>query len=276
MNVKEEYGTFETIGGYRTHYHHTGKGEAVLLIHGSGPGVSAWANWRLVVPRLADDFEVYAPDLVGFGQTEKPVIRYSPDIWVNHLMAFIEQKNLAPVSIIGNSLGGALALHLAHRRPEWIHKLILMGSAGIRFRLTEALDQIWGYEPGLENMRSLIRIFAYDQTMAEKDDLVEARYRTSITDGAHESYASMFPAPRQRWVDALSLSEDSLRSIDKPTLLIHGREDRVLPVVETSWRLAQLLPRTEFHMFSQCGHWTQVEKTVSFCQLVKQFMKNAS
>ncbi|ADG06999.1 alpha/beta fold hydrolase [Kyrpidia tusciae] len=276
MEAKVEQGVFETIGGYRTHYHEAGAGEGkpLLLIHGSGPGVSAWANWRLVFPLLADDFQLYAPDLVGFGQTEKPRITYSVDVWVDHLIAFIEQKNLAPVSIIGNSLGGALALHIAHRRPEWIDKLILMGSAGIRFQLTEGLDKVWGYEPSLENMRNLIRIFAYDQTMAEKDDLVEMRYKASIQEGAHESYASMFPAPRQRWVDELSLSEEALRSIDKPTLLIHGREDRVLPVAETSWRLAQLLPRAEFHMFSQCGHWTQIEKTEAFCRLVKHFLKN--
>lgn len=273
MKNAVEQGIFERIGGYQTHYHEGGEGKAVLLIHGSGPGVSAWANWRLVFPILSKKFHLYAPDLVGFGYSEKPRIRYSPDVWVNHLVEFITQKNIAPLSIIGNSLGGALALHIAHRYPQVVDRIVLMGAAGIRFEITEALDKVWGYEPSRENMRDLIRIFSYDQALAENDELVEMRYQASVEPGVHESYSSMFPAPRQRWVDALSLSEEALRKIDKPALLVHGREDRVVPVEQTSWRLAQLLPQAEFHMFSQCGHWVQIEKTEAFCHLVADFLE---
>src|SRR5437762_6744233 len=79
------------VNGISTHYHESGQGEPVLLIHGSGPGVTAWANWRLIIPRLSEHFHVYAPDIVGFGYTERPEnIEYGVETWTNHLISFIE------------------------------------------------------------------------------------------------------------------------------------------------------------------------------------------
>lgn len=116
-------GKYVDVQGIQTHYHEEGKGEPLLLIHGSGPGVSAWANWRLVFPILSRHYHLYAPDVVGFGYTERPEnIQYSVDLWVEHMIAFIETMNLRNVSIIGNSMGGALALHVANRRPDLVKK----------------------------------------------------------------------------------------------------------------------------------------------------------
>lgn len=268
-----EQGKYIETEGINTHFHEDGEGNPLLLIHGSGPGVSAWANWRLVFPILSKHFHLFAPDVVGFGYTERPEgIRYSVDIWVDHMIAFIEALKLQNLSIIGNSMGGALALHLAHRRPDLINKLVLMGSVGVSFPITEELDAVWGYTPSFDNMKGLIRTFSYDQSMADNDDLVELRYQASIQEGFQESFSTMFPSPRQRHVDALALTEEALKGIDKPTLLIHGREDRVIPLEQTSWKLAHLLPNAELHVFSQCGHWTQIEKTKPFCDLVFQFL----
>lgn len=269
-----EQGKYIDAGGIMTHFHEDGQGEPLLLIHGSGPGVSAWANWRSVFPVLSKHFQLFAPDVVGFGYTERPDgIRYNVDVWVNHLMAFIEAANLKNVSVIGNSMGGALALHLARRRPDLVNKLVLMGSVGVSFPITEELDAVWGYSPSFENMKRLIGLFSFDQTMAENDDLVELRYRASIQEGFQEAFSSMFPEPRQRHVDALALSEDALKDITKPVLFIHGREDRIIPLEHTSWKMAHLLPNAELHVFSQCGHWTQIEKTKPFCEQVIPFLQ---
>lgn len=257
----------------RTHYHEAGEGENVLLIHGSGPGVSAWANWRLVFPILSKKYRLHAPDVVGFGYTERPEgAAYSVDLWVNHMIAFIEQRGIGPLSIIGNSMGGALALQLAHRRPDLVKKLILMGTVGISFPISEGLDAVWGYTPSVENMRRLIGMFSANAAIADNNDLVEMRYRASIQEGFQESFAAMFPAPRQRHVDALALPEEALREIKQPAMLIHGREDRIIPVEETSFKLAMLLPDVELHLFSNCGHWTQIEQTDSFCKQVDYFL----
>ncbi len=135
-----------------------------------------------------------------------------------------------------------------------------MGSAGIQFQLTEGLDQVWGYTPSLETMKKLIHLFSYDKRFAENDDLVQMRYKSTLNEENQAAFASMFPAPRQRHVNALALSEEQLRSIEVPVLLFHGREDQIIPIEETSWRLSQLLPNAELHTFSNCGHWTQIEK----------------
>jgi 2-hydroxymuconate-semialdehyde hydrolase len=273
IDMSEE-GKYIQVGEIRTHFHEDGEGEPVLLIHGSGPGVSAWANWRLVFPILSKQYKLYAPDVVGFGYTERPEnINYSVDVWVNHMISFIETINLEKISIIGNSMGGALALHIANRRPDLVKKLILMGSVGIEFPITEELDAVWGYTPSLENMRKLISMFSFDQSAASNDDLVKMRYQASIEEGFQEAFSAMFPAPRQRHVDALALTEEQLRKIEVPVLLIHGREDRIIPLEKTSWKLAQLIPKAELHVFSECGHWTQIEKTQPFVSQVVDFLK---
>ncbi|WP_339193308.1 alpha/beta hydrolase [Aeribacillus sp. FSL W8-0870] len=268
-----ETGKYADVKGIKTHYHEDGKGEPLLLIHGSGPGVSAWANWRLVFPLLSQHFHLYAPDVVGFGYTERPKdIQYSVNVWVEHMINFVETMNLEKVSIIGNSMGGALALHIANRRPDLVKKLILMGSAGIEFPITEELDAVWGYTPSIENMKKIIGIMSNDPSMGENDNLVKMRYEASIQEGFQESYSAMFPPPRQKHVNALALTEEQLRAIEIPVLLVHGREDRVIPLDKTSWKLSQIVPDAQLHVFPNCGHWVQIEKTEFFAGQVIEFL----
>jgi 2-hydroxymuconate-semialdehyde hydrolase len=268
-----EQGKYIDVKGINTHYHEDGQGEALLLIHGSGPGVSAWANWRLVFPILSKHYHLYAPDVVGFGYSDRPEgIEYGIDVWAEHMINFLEAVNEKKVSIIGNSFGGAIALHVAKRRPDLINKLILMGSVGIDHPIAPGLDAVWGYQPSMENMKSLIKIFAYDQSMAENGDLVEMRYKSSIQEGFQESFSAMFPEPRQRHVDAMALSTDELSEIQFPVLLIHGRDDQVIPLEDTSFKLVKALPNAELHVFPQCGHWVQIEKTKEFAGQVIEFL----
>lgn len=266
-------GKFIEAGGFLTHYHEDGNGENLLLIHGSGPGVSAWANWRPVFPELSKSYRLIAPDVAGFGFTErKEGVVYNVDTWVNHLIAFIEKLELAPLSIIGNSMGGALALQIVNRRPDLIKKIVLMGSVGISFPLSEGLEDVWGYTPSLETMKDLIETFSYNDSFAKNGDLVRMRYEASIQEGFQETFSAMFPAPRQRHIDALALQEEQLKKIKNPILLVHGREDRVIPLETTSWRLSQILENAELHVFPKCGHWTQIEKTEDFVRLVLNFL----
>lgn len=268
-----EQGLFLDVNGLNTHYHEDGEGEAILLIHGSGPGVSAWANWRLVFPILSKHFHLYAPDVVGFGYTQRPEgIRYSIDVWAEHMIDFIDTAIKRKVSIIGNSFGGAIAMHVAKRRPDLINKLVLMGSMGMEHSIADGLDKVWGYTPSLENMRELIKIFAFDQGMADNDDLVEMRYHSSIQEGFQESFSAMFPAPRQRHVDAMALSKEDLQQIAVPVLIIHGREDRVIPLEETSFKLVRAIPDAQLVVFPRCGHWVQIEKTNEFTATVTEFL----
>ena len=148
-----------------------------------------------------------------------------------------------------------------------------MGSVGVPFPITPGLDAVWGYEPSLARMRELLDIFAHDRALVT-DELAQLRFEASTRPGFQESFGAMFPAPRQRWVDAMASGEADIRRLPHETLVIHGREDKVIPV-QTSLALASLIPRAQLHVFGQCGHWTQIEHAARFAQLVGNFLAEA-
>jgi 2-hydroxymuconate-semialdehyde hydrolase len=272
--VTLESGDFIEAGGHKTHYHEAGSGETLVFIHGSGPGVTAWANWRLALPAFAGSYRVLAPDILGFGYSDRPAeIRYGKDMWVAHLLAFLEAKNVTRCHIVGNSMGGALAIALAARRPDLVDRMVLLGSTGVSFPITPGLDAVWGYKPDRERMRELIAdYFAFDASIVTKD-LVDLRYAASTQPGFQESYGRMFPAPRQNGVDDLATPVDEIKRISAPTLLIHGREDRVIPLA-VSYELFKLIPDAQLHVFGRCGHWTQIERRLEFNAVVDIFLRS--
>lgn len=266
-----EIGRTVSAAGLATNTLEAGDGSPLLLLHGSGPGVTAYANWRLVIGPFSRRFRVVAPDLAGFGYTERrPDAIYDLDHWVAHALGLLDALQIESTHVIGNSFGGALALALAARHPDRVRQVVLMGSVGLSFPITPGLDAVWGYEPSPDNMRELIELFAHDPSIAT-DDLVQSRYRASIRPGFQESYARLFPAPRQAHVDRLATPEDQIAALPHEVLIVHGREDRVIPL-RASYRLHALIPRSELHVFGQCGHWTQIEKVDRFVELVDGFL----
>lgn len=273
MAASPEIASSVKTGSFATNCHDVGSGAAVVLIHGSGPGVTAWANWRLVIPKFAESFRVVAPDMVGFGYTDRPAdIAYGKDTWVDQTVDLLDTLGIKRADFVGNSFGGAISLALALRHPERVGKIVLMGSAGVSFPVTDGLAAVWGYEPSIEAMRGLLDIFAFDRTLVT-DDLAKLRYEASIRSGFQESFSAMFPKPHQRWLDALASPEEALAGLPNETLIFHGREDRVVPL-ESSIRLHRLIPRSQLHVFGQCGHWTQIERTADFTTITTNFLKS--
>lgn len=270
-DANPEIGRSVVAAGIRTNYHDEGSGAPVLLLHGSGPGVSAWANWRGVLPALAQERRVLAPDVVGFGYTDRPAdFVFSHQAWVDHIVGFLDALELPAVSVVGNSFGGALALRLADRYPDRVDRLVLMGSVGTHFEITPGLDAVWGYEPSVANMAELLELFTYDRSLLGPD-LARLRYEASVRPGVQESYSAMFPVPRQAGVDAFALPDESLRALRQETLIVHGRDDQVIPLA-SSIRLNELIPRSQLHVFNRCGHWTQIERATEFVHLLEGFL----
>jgi 2-hydroxymuconate-semialdehyde hydrolase len=270
MSANPEVASSIRAAGLLTNYHDVGQGPPVLFIHGSGPGVSAWANWRLVMPTVAKHFRVIAPDMAGFGYTERPPgARYDMDGWVAQAIGLLDALELPQAHVVGNSFGGALALNLAIRHPHRVSRLVLMGSMGVEFPITPGLDAVWGYTPSLANMRRLLDLFAFDRGLVN-DELATLRYEASVRPGFQESFAAMFPAPRQRWVQAMAAREADVRGLPHEALVIHGREDQIIPLT-TSLTLAQWLPRAQLHVYGRCGHWTQIEHAGRFARLITDF-----
>ncbi len=266
-----EIGKSVMSAGLNTNYLESGSGYPVMMLHGSGPGVTAYANWRLTMPVLAQHFRVIAPDAAGFGYTErKKGQEFSLDFWVDHMVGVMDALKIEKAHFVGNSFGGALTMAIATRYPDRVDRIVMMGAAGLNFELTEGLDKVWGHEPSLKSAREMMeKYFAYNNDLIG-DDLVKSRYEASIRPGFHETFSAMFPAPRQRHIAALGTPEAEIAKLTNRTLMVHGRDDKVIPV-ECSLRYNQLLVNSDVHIFGCCGHWTQIEKKDAFNALVRDF-----
>lgn len=265
------------IGGVATSVIDTGEpaqalGPPALLLHGSGPGVTATANWRPIIPSLSAGRRVIAPDQLGFGGTATGEQRtYGRTAWTDHALAVIDELGVAEFDIIGNSMGGAIALSIAVARPQAVRRIVLMGSMGGAMALPAGLNTVWAYQPGVEQMREVIGLFAYDRALIT-DELVQMRYQASLEPTVRDSWAAMFPEPRQRWVDDLALAGAELASITQQVLMVHGLDDNVVPWRTSSAVLVDLLPDCRLHVLSGCGHWTMIEKTADFLAVVEPFV----
>jgi pimeloyl-ACP methyl ester carboxylesterase len=134
--------------------------------------------------------------------------------------------------------------------------------------VTDGLKALRAYEPSPENMRALLLdYFAVDKSIIT-DDLVRIRYEASVE--TFDAYQSMFTDPRHKG-NELGITEEQVRSIRTPSLLVHGREDKVVPP-EVSWTMVNLLPEADLHVFARCGHWTQIERAAEFTALVSTFL----
>jgi 2-hydroxymuconate-semialdehyde hydrolase len=270
MGDRPEIANSILTGAFQTNYHDVGNGYPTVLLHGSGPGVTAWANWNKLFPLLKDCFRVIAPDMAGFGFTERvPGAVYNMNSWVQQTIDLFDALKIEKANLVGNSFGGALALSMAIKYPDRINKLVLMGSMGVSFPLTYGLNRVWGYQPSEANMEELLEIFTYDHSFATKD-LIKTRYESSIYPGFQESFSSLFPEPRQNGIENMASNQAYIRNIQHETLIVHGREDRVIPL-ETSLKLLQLIDKAQLHVFGHCGHWTQIEHTAEFADLLINF-----
>lgn len=257
-------------GGIETNYHEIGSGFPVLMLHGSGVGVSGYANWRYTMPEIGKTFRAIAIDIVGFGHSAcPPDAQYSLDYWVDHVIRFLDAMGIEKTHLLGNSFGGGLALAVTARHPERVENVVLMGSVGTRFTIPPAFNAGHGYEPAIERMRTLLKNFTFFPDSIT-DEAVQLRYETSIRPGYQSTFEKLFPGSREQKMIAMVTPDEQIAAINNQVLLIHGREDYVVPM-ETSERLFKLIPRSELHLFGQCGHWSHLDQAARFNQLVVNF-----
>lgn len=271
MNVQSK--TVEAAG-YRTHYLEagTGSGLPLILLHGSGHGVSAAANWNGVIEPLAEaGHRVLAVDIAGFGDTEFDAeASYSIKLWVSHLLGFMDALGIERAIWVGNSFGGGLSLAAATRNAHRVVGMVLLGTPAGSFAMTDGLAANWTYEPSRQAMEDILRMFPHDQSLIT-DDMIDTRYEASIRPGALEAFRQLMPAPADDTDPIVNgVPESVLESIEVPTVVVHGLDDHVIPP-EIGWRLATHLPNVDAHFFAQCGHWVQHERRDEFVSIVSSF-----
>jgi 2-hydroxy-6-oxo-6-(2'-aminophenyl)hexa-2,4-dienoate hydrolase len=260
-------------GGIRTHYIEDGAGDPVILIHGGGAGADGFANWMHTLPMLAREFRVVALDMLGFGRTDKPAgadFVYSQAARNRHLAAFIEALGLKRVSLVGNSMGGATAIGVAVERPDLVGKLVLMGSAGLNVRLSEALRPVIHYDFTREGMIALMRALTTDAYRIDAE-LVDYRFKAAIEPEARRAYASTM-----QWVKeqgGLYYDEAFIARVAVPTLIVNGKHDKVVPV-DIAIRFLDLIPRSWGYIIPDCGHWAMLEHPEDFSRMTHAFLRS--
>lgn len=258
----------ETAPGELTHYHELGEGTPILFLHGSGTGVTAAANWWNNLADIAEEYRCIAIDSIGYGQTVVAEgTEYGIKEWVRHAVRVLDALGIEKTWIVGNSLGGWLAFQFAIDYPERLLGIISMGTGGAK--LTKALKGHSNPTLTEEGIRETLELFVVDKTLIT-DELVKLRYESALNDTASDRLKEVVSA-RDRDRDALPLDFDVLAKLDIPVLLIHGTNDRVIPVSRT-WDILNVVPNADAHIFSQCGHWSQVERAAEFNQVIKSWL----
>lgn len=258
----------ETAEGELTHYHELGEGTPILFLHGSGTGVTAAANWWLNLPQLSEHGRCIAIDSIGYGQTiAADNVEYGIKEWVRHAVRVLDALGIEKTWIVGNSLGGWLAFQFALDYPERLLGIVSMGTGGAK--LTKALKGHSNPNLSEEGIRETLELFVVNKDLVT-DDLVKLRYQSALNDTATDRLKEVVAA-RDRDRTELPLDFERLAKLDIPVLLIHGMQDHVIPVSRT-WEILNTIPHADAHIFSQCGHWSQVERADEFNEVVSSYI----
>ena len=268
---------FVSVNGMRLAYHDVGTGPPLVLIHGGGPGASGWSNYQRNIPALSQSRRLLVVDLPGYGQSDNPPVDEAPlAFYARAVRGLLDALGIGPVDIVGNSLGGGTALQLALQDPDRVRRLVLMGPAGglalTTPQPTEGLKVLLDYYappgPSRPKLEAFLRLMVYDPS-ALTEDLIAARFAQSLRP---EIVAR--PPLTAATLQRLEPLWRECHRVQHPTLLVWGRDDRVVPL-DSAWVLLRQLPDVRLHVLSQCGHWVQWERATEFNRLVEAFLAHA-
>ena len=260
------------------HYHEAGDGPPLVLIHGSGPGVSGWANFRGNLPAFADHFRTLVLDLPGFGKSyscEGSPLMAAPQA----VLDFLDGMSLTSVPIVGNSMGGNVASRIAALNPDRVSRLVTIGGVGFGLFSPSPPEGIkllvqFVEDPTRERLVTWMESMVYDPAILT-DEFVEMRWQAAIEPAALADVRRMFNAKilaamRRRNAhvgDQVGL----LAKIEAPTLITFGRDDRVTPLDSVLVPM-RVIPKCEVHIFHDCGHWAMIERKDEFESVVLSFL----
>ena len=263
-------------GKYTTWVNEAGveSNEAILFLHGSGPGVTSIANWSYSLSDCSNDFYCLAPDLYGFANSDHPEEPLKNrqawmDCWIEQLIELLDYYKLEKVHVVGNSLGCSIALELLLEYPERFDRVVLMGPGGTpntKLSLELARAKAFYDNPSKKRLQQIMGWFVYDKEAMQPviDGLTDSRFKNAMREEVRRSNNSIFATA------AVPVPVVALNRIKNPVLLVHGRDDKVCSI-DSSYYLLEHLNHAQLHVFAQCGHWTQIEKKEQFNYLIQQF-----
>jgi pimeloyl-ACP methyl ester carboxylesterase len=260
-------------------YHEAGRGHGLLLLHGSGPGVSGWSNFHANLPVFAGHFRTLILDQPGFGMSTPPTLGRRPyhEHSIEAIVRLLDELELPSVHIVGNSMGGRVAAELALAHPQRVDRLVLMGGGGLGVNLlgpspSEGIRRLVDFNrtPTRERLVEWLQSMVSDPSILT-DSLVDERLANIQRPGAIE-WSRAF---RDHRLGGQAEPEVPLwtrgSAITHRTLLTWGRDDRVVPLEHALVPLRQL-PDVELHVFPRCGHWAMIERKEAFERVVIEFL----
>ena len=261
----------------KLHYNDVGQGEqVVVMLHGSGPGASGWANfYRNIEPLVDAGYRVILLDCPGWSKSDTIVSTGSrSDLNARCLKAVLDELHIPKVHIIGNSMGGHSAVGFALANPDMVGKLILMGGgtggpSSFVPMPTEGIKLIGALyrDPTVENIKRMMNVFVYDASSLT-EELYQQRLNNILARRDHlENFVKSLQINPKQFSDYSS----RLSEIKAKTLVIWGRDDRFVPL-DIGLRLIWGIPNADLHVFSQCGHWAQWEHAETFNSMVGDFL----
>jgi pimeloyl-ACP methyl ester carboxylesterase len=254
---------FVTVFGAKIRYLEAGEKNqnVVILLHGLG---SSAESWQFNISTLSQRFRIIAPDQVGFGKSDKPFLKYRVSTYVDFLDKFMSELKIEKASIVGNSLGGWIAALTAIKYPNRVEKLVLVDSAGILPPDLNKQDIYLLNGSTRDEIKKVLElIFANPLFHSVADQILTQR----VT--ANDGYTI------QSLIESILRKEDFLNGqlgqIKKPTLIIWGKKDGLLPVSD-AYKFNNEIAGSKLHIFEDCGHVPQIEKAAEFNQLVEEFL----
>jgi 4,5:9,10-diseco-3-hydroxy-5,9,17-trioxoandrosta-1(10),2-diene-4-oate hydrolase len=265
------------VNGWRTRYVSAGtQGSALVFLHGLGASLDSWS---LNLKPLGETFRVFAPDMIYFGKSAKPKHPPRPTEFISFVLGFMDALGLARATLIGNSMGGAVATRMAITAPERVERLILVDPAGFGrelvwwLRLRTMVDLRARGKPSPRMLRYGLQQVFYNPDRVPQE-LIEAMVALNAEPGVFESYRRVLRAGVDwRGLKDRMLSEvrDESHRIRVPTLLVWGKQDRVVPLHQMNVA-QQKIPHAQTYVFDECGHAPQIEHAAQFNTLVRDFV----
>jgi len=283
MNISfESTSRFAELSRGRLHYHDVGSGPCLLLIHGSGPGVTGWANFAANLAFFSTKFRCVAVDLPGYGQSD--AVAGDPiGVCVEAMVELADKLELGQVHIVGNSLGGIVGSYIAAQHHNLVASFTTIGGIGLNVFSAfpgEGLNLLTAFaeDPTRERVEVWLRSMVYDQGIITQE-LIESRFaqatepKTLATTRAIYSREAIAAITEFRSGPNATKTIAHLSSIQAPTLITWGRDDRVSPM-DISLMPMRLIPNCELHIFPNCGHWAMIECKERFERLVHAFIES--
>lgn len=261
------------------HYNDLGQGaQTVVMLHGSGPGTSGWANFnRNLEPLLEAGYRVILLDCPGWSKSDPIVCKGSrSDLNATALKGLVDALELDRVHLIGNSMGGHSAVAFALSYPERVGKLVLMGggtggASPFVPMPTEGIKLLNGLyrEPTIDNLKKMMNVFVFDPSELT-EELFQTRLDNMLARRDHlENFVASLAANPKQFPDF----GPRLGEIRAQTLIVWGRNDRFVPM-DAGLRLLAGIPNSTLHVFNNCGHWAQWEHAAAFNRLVLDFLRH--